>query len=150
MKPSPKVLLFAALATAAAAGACSSAISKIVGVSAHNVYITAGIPQAAPQGDSVYFTISNAGVAPAYLARCGDVPALDYQVNTNGAWVETGPAITCPAPSTPGPIELDPGVPIQMSTVYTSSGHYRVGVSAASKADLSDAAMAWTVAFDIP
>ena len=149
MRRSPKVLLFAALATAVAAGGCSSALSDFVGVSAHNVYITAGNPQPAAQGDSVYFSISNSGVASAYLQRCGDEPALDYQVWQNNAWVEMGPAITCPAPSTPGPIQLDPGAPLMMSTVYTTPGRYRVGVSAASRPDLSDAAMAWTVGFSI-
>ncbi len=133
-----------------AAGACSSALSEFIGVSAHNVYISAGSPQPAPQGDSVYLTISNSGVASAYLARCGDEPALDYQVWQNNAWVEMGPAITCPTPSTPGPIQLDPGPAILMNTVYTTPGRYRVGVSAASKPDLSDAGMAWTVGFDIP
>ena len=149
MKPSPKVLLFAALATAVVVGGCSSALADLVGVSAHDVYITAGNPQPAAQGDSVYFSISNSGGAPAYLQRCGDEPALDYQVWQNNAWVEMGPAVTCPAPSSPGPIELDPGAPLVMSTVYTTPGRYRVGVSAASRVDLSDAGMAWTVAFDI-
>ncbi len=151
MRPSRKALLVGgALAGAIALGACSSAIDKILGTPVYNVYITQGAPQPAPQGDSVYFTISNSGVNVAYLARCGDVPALDYQVFTNGAWVEMGPAITCPAPSTPGPIELDPGAPIVMSNVYTSSGHYRVGVSVGTTADLSNAQMSWTAGFDVP
>lgn len=150
MKPSPKALLAgAALAAATAVGACSSALSDLVGVSAHNVYITPGAPVPAAGGDSVYFSISNSGVAPAYLARCGDAPALDFQVSTNGAWVEQEPAVTCPAPSSPGPIELDPGTPIVIAFLYTDAGHYRVGISTATKADLSDAAMAWTIPFDV-
>ena len=150
MKPSPKVLLAGAvLAAVAVVGACSSSLSDLVGVSAHNVYITPGSPQPAAGGDSVYFSISNSGVAPAYLARCGDAPALDFQVYTNGAWVEQGPAVACPEPSSPGPIELDPGSPIVLAFLYANPGRYRVGISTATKADLSDADMAWTIPFDI-
>ena len=149
MRPSRKVLLFAALA--AGAGACSGgAIAKLVGVPAHYVYITPGAPQHVAGGDSVYLSIANQGFVTAYVERCGDAPALDFQVQQNGQWVEMGPAITCSTPSTPGPIALDPGQSIVIAHLYPNAGHYRVGVSAASKADLSDATEAWTVAFDTP
>ena len=150
MKPSPKLLLVAGLAFAAGLGACSSGLARIVGVSAHDVYITPGRPQPGPQGDSVYFNIQNNGGATAYLSRCGDEPALTLQVFQNGNWVNTGPAVSCPSPSTPGPIELAPGASIVLVEVFPSPGHYRGGVSAATTADLADAAQAWTVGFDIP
>ncbi|MGH7669494.1 MAG: hypothetical protein ACRENQ_08350 [Gemmatimonadaceae bacterium] len=150
MKSSRGVLLFAALATAVAAGACSSAISDLLGVVEYNVFVTPGSPQPGPQGDTVYVTISNNGVNPAYLARCGDQPAVTIQVWQNNTWVQSGPILDCLAPSSPGPIEVDPGTPIVISNVYPDSGRYRVGVSVATQADLSDAAAAWTVGFDVP
>lgn len=150
MKPSSKRLLVAGLAFAAGMVACSSSLSRLVGVSAHDVFITPGRPQPAPEGDSVYFNIQNNGGATAYLARCGDEPALTLQVFQNGNWVNMGPAVTCPTPSTPGPIELASGASIVLVEVYTGPGHYRAGVSAATTADLADAAPAWTVGFDIP
>jgi hypothetical protein len=150
MRPSTQRLLFAALAFAAGVGACSSSLSGFVGVPAHDVFVTPGAPQHGTGGDTVYYSIANNGASPAYLMPCGDAPAISYEVFQNGAWVNTGPAISCAVQTVPGPIELDPGTPIVVSTVYASPGRYRAGVSAASKADLSDAAMAWSVAVDIP
>ena len=150
MRSSPQRLLFAALSLAAAVGACSSSISDFVGTPAHEVFVTPGSPQHGTSGDTVYYSISNSGASTAYLAPCGDVPAVTYQVFQNGAWVTTGPVTTCPVQTVPGPIELVPGTPIVVSNVFTTAGRYRAGVSVATKVDLSDAAPAWSVGVDIP
>jgi hypothetical protein len=150
MPESAKRFLFVLAACAVtAAGACSSSLARLVGVPSHDVNITPGAPQAVSGGDTVFFSIDNNGVNTAYVQPCGDQPALDLQVYQNGAWVELGPAVTCPAPTNPGPIELASGAQLVVAAFYTGPGHYRTGVSVGTDAALSDAAMAWTAGFDI-
>ncbi len=148
MPPKFRLALFAALTLAVAA--CSkSPLADLVGISAHNVFITPGAPQATAGGDSVYFSIVNEGAANVYIRPCGDAPQLDVQVQENGAWQDVAQG-TCPVQTVPGPIEVDIGATIVTRRLFTDSGHYRVGIYVATDAQLSDGGEAWTIGFDVP
>ena len=147
MKPPNRIARLVALAGALVfVGACGgSALRALVGVAAHNVNITPGVPQ----GDTVYFDIANSDFSSAYLQECGDGPALSIQVQQGGNWVAYGPAVTCPAPTVPGPIELKSGAELVVNREFTQAGKYRVGVSVGTSVTMSDAQMAYTVGFTI-
>lgn len=149
MKIPPRTVLFSALAIALAACGGSS-ISGTVGTPAHGVFVTAGHPQPGPQGDTVYLSIDNEGSGTTYLQQCGDNPTLDIQQWVNGHWQPVPQPLTaCPAPTTPGPLELALGQTLVVTRIFTS-GTFRVGVFVASKPDYTDVAESMSASFTVP
>ncbi|HEY5218583.1 MAG TPA: hypothetical protein VIJ16_02185 [Gemmatimonadaceae bacterium] len=138
---------YAALAIVAIG--CSSSVERLLGTSAHQVFISAGAPQAVTGGWSVYLNIVNQSFATAYVQPCGDDPALTIEKSVNGQWQSTL-AVTCPVSSNSGPIQLMSGDSILINRVFSDSGQFRAGVSVGTTPSLSDAATAWTTGFIIP
>jgi hypothetical protein len=128
---------------------CSRSVERLLGTSAHQVFISAGAPQAVTGGWSVYLYIVNQGFSTAYVQQCGDDPALAIEKSVNGQWQSTM-AVTCPVSSNPGPIQLVSGDSILISRVFSDSGQFRAGVSVGTTPSLGDAATAWTTGFIIP
>lgn len=137
------------LAVAVVSACGGSDLSKLVGVAAHQVNITPGVPQHSAQGSTVYFDIANSGFYSAYLQECGDEPKVTIEQLKGAGWVEYGPAVTCAAPTVPGAIEIESGEEKVVSRLFTDPGTYRAGVSVGTSADMADAQMAYTVSFTI-
>jgi hypothetical protein len=132
-----------------AAGCGGSALSRLVGIAAHQVNITPGVPQHSAAGDTVYFDIANSGFSSAYLQECGDGPQVTLQVLKGAGWQSYGPAVACPTPTVPGPIELKSGEEKVVNRLFTEPGTYRAGVSVGTSVTMSDAQMAYTISFTI-
>ncbi len=142
--------LLAAVGAMALVAACNQAdVAKLVGVPANDVYITAGAPQAGPNGDTVYFDIRNEGIATAYLQPCGTGPLLDLQVYQSGAWQAFNSGSTCPVATPSGAIELDTAADLIVTSVFPA-GQYRVGVYVGTTAALSSVTEALTAPFTVP
>jgi hypothetical protein len=92
-------------------------------------------------------TVTNTGSTTAYLQACGQQSAMAEQQLINGAWVNVGPAITCPV--TPGPIALAAGQSIH-SNWFFATGRRRMVVGVGGLPSLADAALDTSASFDVP
>src|SRR5262245_18749258 len=91
---------------------CGAATTETIGVSSHEVEVTATVTQRSSNGDSVVIQIRNSGTHPAFVSRCGAGPLLLMQQFVNGEWIGGVHNFACPIPAAPGPIRLNAGMSI--------------------------------------